>query len=221
MSEEMSRVATTAFRMYQGKRPSKTETADVIKALIEGTGGQAPTEAQLATLYAHHTPALPAKPKGVDAYISRAMGKKDVRPYLNASYSDGSRLAATDGHRVHFAEDVNWAEGFYDKKGTCIGGVGKFPDIRRVIPKYHSRDNITDINDLENLSIEAEVDGARAVLDLHDGSKVRLRLSYLRDATNGVSAVEIYGQNKHSSVLFIGCVNGSVTHAIVMPIRVD
>ena len=76
-------------------------------------------KAGLASLYAYFMPSLPAKPKTSEQWVAMAMANKDVRYYLNYIYSDGNRIMATDGHRLHIV-NKSVAQGFYDKQMNNI-----------------------------------------------------------------------------------------------------
>ncbi len=94
----------------------------------------------LADLYRHFLP-LPGKViKTSEDWCIKALGKADIRSYLNWLYSDGSRLIGCDGHRLHVFETTDYKPGYYDQALNPIEDKGRYPDIDRVIPAQKGRE---------------------------------------------------------------------------------
>jgi len=119
------------------KKRNKALAFDALRAILEDLPEEMHDShgPDLARLYAFFEPQAPAKPKTVFDWVAKAMAKKDQRHYLNWVYSDGARIIATNGHRLHIAH-VALEPGFYDKNGTLAHGpeYAVFPDVDRVIP---------------------------------------------------------------------------------------
>jgi len=107
---------------------------EIVKKACDSKGLVDPLD--LAAMYAAFTPKHPAKPKTMEQWCWKAVAKKDVRHYLNFAYSDGRRLMATDGHRLHIWKTKKYTPGFYDSNMNMAHGTdfAKYPDVDRVIP---------------------------------------------------------------------------------------
>lgn len=80
------------------------------------------TQYHVAAMIRHFSPSA-TKAKTNFAWISKAVAKKDIRNYLNFVVSDGVKMCATDGHRLHLApvDSERSIPGFYcPKKGTLL-----------------------------------------------------------------------------------------------------
>jgi len=124
---------------------NKAALYSVMKDAINNDGQL--NELALAKMYRYFAPKTPAKPKTVEQWIAQAVPKSDARYYLNYIYSDGKRLIATNGGRLHVVTK-SYAPGFYDKNMMLVHGVdfAKYPDVDRVI---NDRPNQVNFNDLE------------------------------------------------------------------------
>lgn len=89
---------------------------------------------ELAALYSFFMPPVPRKPKTPEEWVALAMPKNDVRFYLNYLYSDGNRLMATDGTRLHVYKTEKYPAGFYDAAMNSVAVDGTYPQIDQVIP---------------------------------------------------------------------------------------
>lgn len=112
-----------AFQIINDLSEGKTE-GDEIKILAS----------ELATLYSFFLPPVPKKPKTPEEWVALALPKNDVRFYLNYRYSDGNRLMASDGHRLHVYKTDKYPVGFYDTAMNSVEVDGRYPEIDRVIP---------------------------------------------------------------------------------------
>lgn len=117
---------------------------------IEATESTRPL---LADLYTHFLPPVPKRAKNAFEWVAKACSKELQRPYLNHVYCDGSKIVATDGHRLHYATAPDGIEkGFYDHTGKKIEGADyTFPDWERVVPKTDSRSDTLNIKTMENI----------------------------------------------------------------------
>ena len=117
------------------KPASKKDAFAMIKSAFEiagDNGASLPTE-QLEALYKYFMPALPKAVKKDWQWISRAVGKRDFRPTMNWLYSDGSRLMATDSHRLHIIPSTMTKGYYHPKTLDSIDLDAVYPDIDRVI----------------------------------------------------------------------------------------
>ena len=117
------------------KPASKKDAFAMIKSAFEiadDNGASLPTE-QLEALYKYFMPALPKAVKKDWQWISRAVGKRDIRTSINWLYSDGSRLMATDGHRLHIIPSTMTKGYYHPKTLDSIDLDALYPDIDRVI----------------------------------------------------------------------------------------
>ena len=68
-----------------------------------------------------------------ERWVAKAKASNDIRGYLNYLYSDGRRLMATDGHRLHLAP-TTLSAGYYNSELIPVDESAKYPDVVRVIP---------------------------------------------------------------------------------------
>lgn len=101
------------------------------------------SEQDIIELYRFFLPNI-SKPKSIVDWVNLSNGKNDVRNYINNTYSDGSHLIATDGHRIHVYRNKQ-PNGWYDDAGEFLGPnhyPSKFPDWQRVLPNFIDDDSI-------------------------------------------------------------------------------
>ncbi len=196
----INEVATLAHTI---KKPTKIIAFDIINRLSANMGDLLPDD--MAKLYAFFLPPV-SKPKTPDQWVSLAMGKKDVRYYLNYLYSDGARLTATDGHRLHFIRS-ELPEGYYDTAmNKCLVDT-KYPDISCFL-KEHDYENPLDITKLKIIQI--------CGLDYFDVYGVCLQASYVKDAVSLMVNPAIHYTSSTSNV----CITDDTgLTAVIMPMR--
>lgn len=159
MSYSVSDIATRAANL-----PHKVKKADAFARVKELAEKPADLDT-LAHLYAYFLPPLPAKAKDPAVWVARAKGVNDVRHYLNYLYSDGNRLIATDGHRLHLMP-TNLPAGFYDKARNPVDVDAKYPDVDRIIPKL-DQGTPHKLEDLAGLPVRTSEVGARGQYTIH------------------------------------------------------
>ncbi len=185
---------------------NKASCYQVVRDLI---AGEEMTVEQAAMLYAYFAPAIPAKPKTPEQWVAKAMAKKDVRYYLQYIYSDGARIMATDGHRVHIWHTDQYPAGFYDANMVQIEVDGTFPDINRVIPKN------PDLSlPVAELSIEHLFDSDSKPVDGYKFDGVAINGAYMDQALSCQDFDQIQYSDGGSSVLMAS----ADKQAVIMPI---
>lgn len=93
------------------------------------------TESEIDSLINYFAPSVPSSPKTAFQWVARAVAINDIRQYLQFVHVSDGVMYATDGHRLHWA-NTDLASGYYDAKtGIPAKCDGKFPDVRRAIPK--------------------------------------------------------------------------------------
>lgn len=146
-------------------------------------------------------------------WLVLAMAVKDKRKYINYIYSDGLRLVATDGNRMHILKDANIESGFYNKNMTLKhaddwSGAIRYPNISRIIPKDNHKEinfNVLKLDTQMYPSVETEVYN-------FDGLKINAR--YLQEAISYFDEKIIQYKNKTSAIL----IEDNNKLAVVMPI---
>jgi len=174
---------------------------------------------EIAALYKYFTPATPAKPKTPIDWLKKALPKDDIRYYLNYIYSDGKRLCATDGHRVHVYKTTEYAPGFYDSNMNQVEDINaRYPDIDRVIPSIDQRPNTCVYDQLEFINIDADQSTAKfkqAYVIECDDEKIGINKLYMDHAASIFDNPIISFSDKHSSVL----IKSGDKLAVIMPVR--
>ena len=118
----------------ENKKPSKMEAQKIIKSLAalhpENIG-------DLEKLYSFFMPAPSKKPKTPFQWVARAVGKKDLKEYLNYVYATETEIVATDGHRMHITRntDSRFKPGYYLANGELAYPPDQwtYPNYRRIL----------------------------------------------------------------------------------------
>lgn len=113
------------------KAANKKEAYTMIQSLAAGNILQ---EYEIQSLLLHFAPPKTAK-TGI-SWLAGFAAKKDIREYLRYLYSNGTRLAATNGHILAWMPTELPAGYYCPKTGAPVTGMDeiRFPDIDRVIP---------------------------------------------------------------------------------------
>jgi len=166
---------------------------------------------KIESVMKYFMPSIPKKAKTSEQWCCKAVAKKDVRYYITQVYSDGHRLAGTDGHRIHYVP-TTLEEGFYCPKSMIKTDMdAKFPDIDRIIdckrPELTELDVTKAPTKLTSENIE--------VIQIAD--KVWLQKQWLLEALNGETLVTLrHGLEWHTNVA------GETSRGqfIIMPINI-
>lgn len=214
----MSALATRAFA--RKKKVTKARAMEIIERLQATTGDVE----GLSELYSYFKPTTPSKPKTDQQWVSKAIGKNDVRNALNRLQVEDGQMVGCDGHRVHVCT-TELPNGAYDNQFNLIDDAyaGKFPDWKRVIPT-----NLPGKISLESVVIKerhTQIEGniikgniiKGNFLDLMFGEVVvRFNGEYWNDATCMFTGkAEVRYSTNNDSIL----INEDGKRAVVMPIR--
>jgi hypothetical protein len=197
-------IATLADKLPR----EQTKKAAIFALTNELARGHELTEHDIAMLYAYFTPNTPAKPKTDIQWLALALPKNDVRYYLNYIYSDGARIMATDGHRLHVVTNSEYDAGYYDKNMNKAECNGKFPDIDKLIGDYPKSMSIS------NMSI-IDIGESRSFAQAYDHKDIRLDKKYIDQAAQYLNADSFKYKNGLSNVL----IQSGNKMAVVMPMR--
>ncbi len=191
------------------KEFSKAACFNAFKSALENDGQL--NVMDMAKLYRHFMPAIPAKPKTDFQWVALAMGNKDVRYYLNFVYSDGKRLMATDGHRLHLVYTDDYKPGFYDKAGTWLHDTdfAKFPDVNRIIPETDKQIK------LDSMELNHDMTASKEYQRIYDFDEIRVCSKYLDQAIEYQNTNTIHYLNKDRAVV----IRNNDKLAVVMPMR--
>lgn len=138
---DINAIASAAAKGAASSTRDKAQTAQILRDLMEqdterGAEYWAPAYRYLLVSM---KPATGKAGKNDAAWVHLAVGVKDIRYYLNWDYSDGKRLMATDGHRLHIATGITRPAGWYDKGGQMLTLADEegweYPDVDRIIPR--------------------------------------------------------------------------------------
>lgn len=117
-------------------------------------------------------------------------GKKDVRPYLNYIYSDGSKLLASNGHIIIII-DHQAEKGFYNGAGLRVDLDWKYPEFRRDYIKESVEFWPVQIDDFETVIHEkSALCGFTACNNLNAVGKVFISNTY-KNLLKKVGATEV------------------------------
>ena len=214
----MSALATRAFA--RKKKVTKARAMEIIERLQATTGDVE----GLSELYSYFKPSAPSKPKTDQQWVSKAMGKNDVRNALNRLQVEDGQMVGCDGHRVHVCT-TELPNGAYDNQFNLIDDAyaGKFPDWRRVIPSDRDRPGKISLESVVIKERHTQIEGYKGkiikghFLDLMFGEVVvRFNGEYWNDATYMFTGkAEVRYSTNNDSIL----INEDGKRAVVMPIR--
>jgi len=216
MNNAVNEVANLAHLKYRHKAPKKDEVFDHIKELVKA--GTLPPE-EAAILYAYFLPKGGANKKDLstEQWVALAVGKKDIREYLNYMYSDGKRLMASDGHRLHVAPDVGLPAGYYDSalnRVAHLDGVS-YPDVDRVIPADTDQREYREVT-LSSLPVEDSGTKAfKTIYRMPTGQGIQTK--YLNEAVGKVERFTYSSGAELGGAIKITHSDGRI--AVIMPVR--
>lgn len=117
------------------EKPSRKVAFDLVCAAK--TRALAPHE--IDSLINFFAPKASSSPKTAFQWVALAVSVADIRQYLQFVRVSNGVMYATDGHRLHWANAADLLDGYYDAKTQLQVPDdfirGRFPDVRRVIPK--------------------------------------------------------------------------------------
>lgn len=202
-------IQTASFKI--GVKPKKEYICEIIENMYEDAITDA-EKLELAAIYKYFTPTQPAKSKTVEQWVFKAVSKEESRPYLHLSYSDGSTLTATDGHRLH-QTTTELPEGFYNSEGVKIENLDfNFLAVERIIKDKSFATYIEDIQ-ISELTVKKSKKTKGLFFYTIDGVKYNKR--FVDDCANGQNVVKIYRFDVQDP-LRIETQNG---FALVMPLN--
>jgi len=183
------------------------------------------SEAALAKLYQFFTPPLPAKPKDAWQWIAKAMGKNDIRYYLNYVYVTADTICATDGHRLHIMKNHSaFPVGYYDSNKVLAfpENYAKYPDITRVTPDIESGSSLYYCLPYDAESLKVQLLGTSsqevAVFMLRDGTELGIDKGYFLQAIGlKGETMDLYVRDSTSSIILVSRESGN--KAVIMPIK--
>lgn len=207
-------IATLSSRI--ARKPSKQLAQELIRELYRNPSLEDADRERLAALYCHFTPPQPKVAKTDWQWVALAMGKKDIRFYLNYVHVDERRIVATDGHRLHTIPNTeNLAPGFYLANGDRVEdpSFAKYPDIDRAIPRGDSRTE-TRVT-LTSLEVRQVSRGVYCyVIPLEQGS-AGLDKRYLDAVVNGAKEATLLLGGSNDAVR----IDYGARTAVIMPVR--
>jgi DNA polymerase III sliding clamp (beta) subunit (PCNA family) len=199
------------MKLLTTEKPSKAIAYGLAKKLYSGENLDDYEKNMLLNFFA---PAPSKKPKNSFEWVALVVRKKDVRQYLNFVYSDGTRIMATDGHRVHYSES-ELQEGFYcPKTGLKVEeNLGNFPNIDKVLPDERRSHIVLDKNELDIIKINDKINAYKV------GDGLGVNSNYLKDALQNVDTFRVdksekehiqgftrfYGKNDFGKFTIMAC----------------
>jgi len=200
-------IATLATKV---RKPTERKAFRVIREMIENDSDEINIEESLALLYSYFLPPL-AKPKTPEQWLMLAMGKTDIRFYLNYCYSDGKNFIASDGHRAHLMK-TDKPKGFYNSAGDLVEVGHKYPSIYNIIPKGRAK-KLPD--DIKVVVTEGSGYQSPTATNIHNDTYVQTE--YLNDALSLGGKVKYFNADRSSAVR-LDFDDGR--KAMIMPVRV-
>jgi len=204
-------LSTISTLAHSVKPPTKAEAFRVIlDAIAQGDMALVPPATQ-ALLYAYFLPKVPKVPKTPEQWVMLAVSRNDVRYYLNYLYSDGTTLAASDGHRIHVCP-TTLAAGYYDTALTPIPDMAdvKYPDFTNIVaPSNRAPIEL----DLATCPVRHITKNIHAYIP--PGTETGLNVGYLSQAAAGLTNVTLQPAGLGGYRLE----HADGRYAVIMPIR--
>ena len=145
-----------------------------------------------------------------EQWVGKARAKRDEpREYLRHYYSDGERLIATNGHRLHIAP-TELAAGYYDRLLLPVEDLGKYPQIDRILNTMSDGTYIAHLPDLEIMEIGAAPSDCAYLLPCNR----YVDKKYWDDATEGETLITYTAHHQSAHIHFE---DGRI--AVVMEVR--
>ena len=205
---DINKIAQIADQLH----PCDYRKATVHDLIIEAINNDGKfDDRDMAQLYQYFTLKIPAKPKTVEQWVAKAMPKDDIRYYLNYIYSDGNRIMATDGTRLHLAE-IEYPAGYYDQNMNFIHPVdwAQYPDIDRLI--NNDRPHNIKFSDLMLFLYAVNGDQVGSFIFNND---IKINANYLKQSAQYFDNPIVKFSNKDTSVM----IKTDGRLAIIMPMR--
>ena len=122
----------TVYAMVENeKKPTKAEAEDIVIRLAQTARDDTAKDIARLWRFFRTKPKAKAK-KNVQSWVEQAVSTDDNRRTLQAAYSDGENIVATDGRRLHFmATDLE--KGYYMDSQT-VDDRGNYPNYKQVLP---------------------------------------------------------------------------------------
>lgn len=191
-------------------KPNKKDASEYVEQLYEKETDE-DTLDLLRLLYKFFEPSKTAITKDPIKWVDKASADDGVRLHMQSLYSNGKRLSAVDGHRLHFAK-TELEEGFYSKHGEKVEFNGNFPDIDRIIPEETQR---VEIN-LKDFEITKAKGKYFYEIKSEDVTIAKFEKKYIDDVFNSekvIFALSCFDEEK--PILL----ENSIGRAVVMPYR--
>ena len=215
----LNEIATNAHHI---KKPTKNELFAELNNTVFSVPGDYLTDNTLAMLYAYFLPTSSKKPKTPEQWVAMVVAKNDVRGYLNflyvdASETNGVRLVAADGPRMHILHGVDLAAGYYDTALNQVDYPDKYVNFDRIIPTSGESDQLW-IDDVKKLPINAaQTSGENCHSIEINGS--HFNVNYINDALAGFDATKPVDTLQLDVLSPLKLSQGDLL-AVVMPMRV-
>lgn len=170
---------------------------------------------QLIDLYNYFMPNY-KKSKDLFSWVNNVVSKEETRYYLGKVFVKKGVMMATDGHRLHMAP-TELEDGFYDPAGIKIEFDGKFPDVKRVIPKSKGSKRATwKRSEAEVVNVDGYGGKPCQCYKLPHGNGINKK--YFDEAVYGYDKVK-YEYNTKTDPIKLIFPDGK--KAILMPMRID
>ena len=124
--------------MFKYRAPVRKESKSTnYQNILDMANGQQLSDSQISELLRYFAPKAPKTPKTLFDWVSQAVAKQDVRPYLNYVYSDGERIIGCCGHVMLVAPTGQYGKGYYcpRTKQHTEKLRYEYPDIDRILPR--------------------------------------------------------------------------------------
>jgi len=184
------------------RKPTKGSIQSLLEKLYNETNNEE-LKSELAGAFKYFQPTLPKISKNLNQWIALAN-----RPYLHNAYSNGEKLIATDGHRIHMIPS-ELEKGYYDAAGVKLDIDGNFPDVMRAVPSK----NIKDTFNMEH----AEIDCAGNATFTLFKTRFRFNLKYLQAIMQKDKTVTVYSSEAGETEPVLFCFDDR--EAVLMPVN--
>jgi len=199
--------------MFKYKTPVRKESKNTnYQNVLDLANGEQLSDSQISELLRYFAPKAPKTPKTLFDWVSQAVAKKDVRPYLNYVYSDGERIIGCNGHVLLVAPTGQYGKGYYcPKTKNHVESINyNYPEIDRLLPRTST--DCTHLLDRSNVGFISYMN-----IEYITIGEYRYNLTYFKWMDN--CPKDHYFCQSDSGQLIVKCYEDSNYVGMVMPLR--
>ena len=210
----------TVYAMVENeKKPTKAEAEDIVIRLAQTASDDTAKDIARLWRFFQTKPKAKAK-KNAQSWVEQAVSTDQTRFTLQASYSDGENIVATDGRRLHFMT-TDLEKGYY-MDGQPVDDRGNYPNYKQVLPHK----DVSDYDKVRMSKTELVTQShshnsgfARDIKQLVKIGQALFNVKYLQEAMARDDAAAVWIPKDAGRPIQLDLSEGK--YAVIMPIGVE